>query len=297
MQIRAPAGLRPLGLAVMPFRHFPEAPPCDASREKTCVAADAPGRAQRSWSRLGLMVALLLAIAPPARAAVELPSDPFEETELFTALGAVGTLVLPAGAPDRRTPAIVILEDGEQQDGRASLYVDQLLGAGFAVLEMVHLPGDSLEAVLAALALHPRVEGQPLGLLGFGAGARMAAEWPGPMGARALLYPGCAGLVPAAMQGEAVLLMHGTADPSNERGACARLGQRMDAAGVAVRLRVLERASYAWDRPAFSGEGRALLPRPDGAGRVVAEAWPELAVLSASEVAGFFATSLLGQRP
>ena len=243
------------------------------------------------------MAVLLLGGAVAAQAGLEAPLDPFEETEAFMAGDAVGTLVLPAGAPDRRTPAIVILQDGEEPDGRASRYTDQLLGAGFAVLEMVYLPGDGLAAVLTALALHPRVAGQPLGLLGFGAGARLAAEWSGPMGARALLYPGCAGLVPAAMRGEPVLLMHGAADPANEPGACVGLRQAIAASGVAVRLKVFDHATYAWDWPAYSAEGRGLLPRPDAPGRVVVQAWPELAAMSASEVAGFFATNLLGQRP
>ena len=244
-----------------------------------------------------LMAVLLLGGAAAAQAALEAPFEPFDETEFFTAEGAVGTLVLPAVASNWHTPAIVILQDGERLDGRASRYTNQLLGAGFTVLEMLYLPGDSLAAVLTALALHPRVAGQPIGLLGFGAGARLAAEWSGPMGARALLYPGCAGLVPAAMRGEAVLLMHGSADPANEPGACARLGETMGASGGAVRLRILNRASYAWDFPAFSGEDRALLIRPDSPGRVIAVAWPAMAALSAAEVAGFFATNLFGRRP
>lgn len=249
-----------------------------------------------TWLKHVLAAGVLLAGLQPL-AAHEATPEPFDETEAFTASGAAGNLTLPAGASDRRTPAIVILQDGEEPDGRASLYTDQLLGAGFAVLELVYLPRGDLEAVLTALALHPRVAGQPLGLLGFGAGGRLAAEWSGPMAARALLYPGCAGLAPTATRGEAVLLMHGAADLANEAGACARLGQALGRSGVTVRLRALERVGYAWDRPAFSGEGHALLPRPDRVGRVIANAWPEMAALSASEVAGFFATSLLGHRP
>ena len=273
----------------MSHQRFSKAQPNDAHRKH-------PG-APSLWMRLSLMAALLLAITPPVRAAAEPPAEPFDETEFFVAGSAVGTLVLPAGAPDRRTSAIVILQDGEQPDGRASRYTDNLLGAGFAVLEMVYLPGDGLAAVLTALALHPRVAGQPIGLLGFGAGARLAAEWSGPMGARALLYPGCAGLVPAAMRGEAVLLMHGAADPANEPGACARLGETMGASGGAVRLRTLDGASYAWDLLAISGTDRALLIQPDGSGHVMSRAWPAMAALSASEVAAFFSTSLLGRRP
>ena len=92
-----------------------------------------------------LMAVLLLGGAAAAQAALEAPFEPFDETEFFIAEGAVGTLILPAGAPDRRTSAIVVLQDGEQPDGRASRFTDQLLGAGFAVLEMVYLPGDGLE--------------------------------------------------------------------------------------------------------------------------------------------------------
>lgn len=40
-----------------------------------------------------------------------------------------------------------------------------------------------------------------------------------------------------------------------------------------------------------------MLPRPDGMGRVAAQAWPAMTALSAAEVAGFFAASLLGPRP
>ena len=158
-----------------------------SGRRAASIARVAPLR-----QRYRLLVAalrtfvLILLLAEPARAHEE-EAEPFEEIELFEVAGAVGTLVLPAGAPDRRTPAIVILPGSARPDGRASLYTDQLLGAGLAVLEMAHLPGDSLEAVLTALALHPRVAGQPLGLLGFGAGARLAAEQPGRIAARALL--------------------------------------------------------------------------------------------------------------
>lgn len=254
-------------------------------------------RRDSRWLSLSLLALALLLATMATVTAGEAPGEPHEEIEAFTAAGAFGTLVLPAGAPDRRTPAIVILQDGGEPDGRASHYTDQLLGAGFAVLEMVHLPDPNLEAVLGALALHPRVAGQPLGLLGLGASARVAAEWLGPIGARALLYPGCAALVPAASPGEAMLLMHGRADPAHESGTCALLGRAVGASGVTARLRVFDRADYAWDRPAFAGEGHALLPRPDAPGHMIAQAWPELTVLSASEVAGFFATSLLGRRP
>ena len=276
---------------MMPLRRLSGTQRCEANREETCLAAAATGRVHRFWLRLGLLAALLLTIAPLAWATVEPPAEPFEEIEAFVVGSAAGSLVLPAGAPDRQTPAVVILPDGDGPDGRASLYTDQLLGAGFAVLEILDLPDGDLEAVLIALARHPRVAGQPLGLLGFGAGARLIASLAAPVAARALLYPGCEGVVPVAMDGEAVMLMHGAADPINEAGACETLGAALTRAGAAVRLRVLARATYAWDRPAFSVEGSSMLIRPDGLGRVRAKAWPELAALSAAEVAGFFARS------
>lgn len=247
------------------------------------------------WLRLGAIAALLLGAPTRPRAALEGPPEPFEEIEAVTAGTASGILMLPAGPSDRRTPAVVILADEQGSDGRAGRYADQLLGAGFAVLEIRHMQGASLDAVLDALAAHPRVGDQPVGLLAFGRGARLAAPSAGRVAARALLYPGCNGFAAAVMPGEAVLVMHGAADPANPPGSCANLGREMAAAGASVRLRMFDGAGYAWDRPATAVEGRALVLRPDGPGRVISEAWPALAALSATEVAAFFATSLLGR--
>jgi len=234
-----------------------------------------------------------VAVAAPAVARAE-PTEPFEEIELFEAAGAVGTLVLPAGAPDRRTPAIVILQDALDPDGRAGLYVDQLLGADLAVLELSVTEGMNLGAIVDALAAHPRILGTHVGLLGFGAGARLVAEWPGRVRARALLYPGCASLLPAAMPDEAVLLKHGDADALNTRVDCEHLATGLGSAARALRWRVLAGVSYAWDHPTFGAEGRSMPPAPDGSGPISAAHWPAVAALSAAELAGFFATSLLG---
>lgn len=269
--------------------------PCRSLRpiRTTLPALQAP----RAW--LCNSTLLILAFCSPFVGAIarEAPPLPLDATEAFQIAAATGTLILPAGAPDRRSPAIVILQDGEAPDGRASQYTDQLLGAGFVVLEVAQLQPEELGGVLTALAVHPRIAGQPLGLLGFGQGARLAASVVQPLVACALLYPGCDGVVPAPMPGQAVLLMHGAADPANATQACEALAVALTQAGGSVRLRVFASASFAWDRPAFAGEGHAMLPRPDGAGRVRAEAWPALAALSAAEVAGFFAMSLLGPRP
>lgn len=167
-----------------------------------------PGR--NPWWGVAAVGAALLVAAPPPATGREAPPEPEEEVEAFIAAGAAGTLILPAGAPDRRTPTVVILQDGAAPDGRAGLYADQLLGSGPAVLEAVRLPGDSLTAVLAELAQHPRLAGQGIGLLGFGEGPRQVAmlSLPGvaPVAARALLYAACAGLAHPPMPGEAVLL-------------------------------------------------------------------------------------------
>jgi dienelactone hydrolase len=241
------------------------------------------------------MAALLLGGTALPLAAREEPAEPIEEIKAFAAGGVAGTLLLSAGAPDRRAPAVVTLHDALGPDGRASLYTDQPLGAGLAVQEIQTVQGYSLPAVLDSLGAHPSLAGQPVGLLEFGLGARQAAEWSGPVTARALLYPGCGWLTPVG--GGAALLMHGAADFADEAGACADLARRLGPAGVAVGLRVLADATYAWDRPASSVGGQALPPRPGGPGRVIAEAWPELAALSATEVAWFFATSLLNPHP
>ncbi len=56
-------------------------------------------------------------------------------------------------------------------------------------------------------------------------------------------------------------------------------------------------AAYAWDRPRYGSEGEwSWQVRPGGEGRVRAQAWPELAAYSASEVAGFFAAAFRGAR-
>ncbi|MGK7865227.1 hypothetical protein [Falsiroseomonas sp. E2-1-a4] len=185
------------------------------------------------------MVGLLLGHAAPASATREQPPEPFCEIGMFRADDAKGILVVPPGAPDWQTPHVSALHDALEPDGRAGLSTDQSLGTGVAVLEIEAFEADSLNALLDALARHPRVAGQPRGLLGFGAGSRMAAECSGPVATRALLYPGCCGLVRAAMRGGPVLLMHGTATSADEPDGCASVGRTLSAAGARVRLRTL----------------------------------------------------------
>lgn len=266
-------------------------------RAKIRTAATSP-RILRAWASCRVMACALgwsvvLVLAAPALADKE-PMEAFEEIEMFEAHGMIGTLTLPAGAPDLRTAAIIILQDANGPDGRAGLYVEQLLGANFAVLEVLLAERMNLEALMNALAAHPRMLGSHLGVMGFGAGARLLAQWPGRAQARALLYPGCASLQTAAMPDEAVLLMHGDADGLHASQPCAQLATRLRAAAREMQWRVLAGAGYAWDLPAFAGEGASMLPAPDGSGRIAATNHPAMAALSAAQVAGFFATSLFG---
>lgn len=170
-----------------------------------CALAETPRHHVSVWGRearrrltLCLAAWTLLLAGMQALSAHDTLAEPLEEIEAFGAGGVVGNLILPAGAPDRRTPAIVLLRDADLPDGRAGLCMDQLLAAGHAVLEVVHLPEGGLATVFVALARHPRLAGQHLGLLAFGPDAGRAAQWSGLLGPRALLHPGCAALAPAA---------------------------------------------------------------------------------------------------
>ncbi len=258
--------------------------------------------AKRHLTCLALAAALLLpGLSPSSEAHAteaeprEASSEPLEEVELFLADGVSGMLALPPGAADRQSPAVIMLPDTLGGDRRAAIYTDQLLGAGFAVLDIVTLSGThGLALALDQLAQHPRVAGQPVGLLGFGAGARIAAAWPGHAAARVLLYPGCTDLDREALHGQAVLVLHGAQDAANAPPDCARLVEAFVARGVAARSRAYPGAGYAWDYHEAAGEGTVLLPRPNGAGRVAAAPWPALTEQAAAEVAAFFAVNFFG---
>ena len=105
----------------------------------------------------------------------------------------VGVFEMPEAAGRSPVPAVLILHDASGADGRAGSYAEQLLGANIAVLELREGDTAAAGAALAALAADPRINPARLGILGFGAGARLALELPG-TAARALLYPGCGSL-------------------------------------------------------------------------------------------------------
>lgn len=254
------------------------------------------GRAPALW-RHALLLAVALMAPGVAPAATEPHPGSVFEIESFLSGGAAGVLEFPPRATGGVTPAVLILQDGVGVDGRTGVYIAQLLGAGIAVLDLqMHEPG-GVAAALAALGAHPRVAGRPIGVLGFGAGARIAASLPAGVPARALLYPGCASLPYTVRAGEALLLLTGAADPTNPPAACADAAARLAGAGVAVHQRAYPAAGYAWDFPRHGLDAPMLLPPADGSGRVVVHPWPDLAALSAAEVAGFFAAHLHGGRP
>lgn len=216
------------------------------------------------------------------------------EARSFVSGPVAGRLVLPP-APLRPAGLVLLLHDSLGPDLRGRLYEDQLLGAGIAVLDVLRGDDDpeALTRALEALRAEAGVAGAPVGVLGFGAGARLALRLGPSIAARALLYPGCAGLDPAGSAATGpLLLLHGDGDASNPRAACSDAAARLSQTGRAVRHRVYPGAGYGWDYPAHGLERRVLLPRPDGAGRIPAAPWPELAAMSAAQLAGFFATAL-----
>jgi hypothetical protein len=104
--------------------------------------------------------------------------------------GAIALLSLPGATPLRALPVVLILQDALGADGRAAPYVETLLGAGIAVLELREASAEAARNAVAALSSDPRLQPSRLGVLGFGEGARIAIDQPGPS-VRALLYPGC----------------------------------------------------------------------------------------------------------
>jgi dienelactone hydrolase len=196
--------------------------------------------------------------------------------------------------PSRRpSGTVIILQDATGPDGRAASYVDQLLGAGLAVLDIAEHADDVYEVDAVAVALGERIGRRPVGVLSFGAGSPVAAGL-GSVTAHALLYPGCGEhlAVAIATTSGPVLLVHGGLDTANPTSVCAATAARLSASGRSVRHLIYEQAGYAWDHPASGLESRFFLPRPGGSGHIQALPWPQLTAMSASQVAGFFSTSL-----
>jgi dienelactone hydrolase len=228
------------------------------------------------------------ASAPETLASFPLPSLPDRPFALQFA-GAVALFSLPDEPTRKAFPAVLILPDALGADGRAVPYVESLLGAGIAVLELRDASAEAARAALALLASDPRIEAPRLGVLGFGQGARLALGLPG-ADALALLYPGCASFLPVPETAPgAVLLLHGAEDPANPAPACASLAARLRARGAEATQRKIPGAGYAWDYPALGQAPAALLLAAGGAERLHVRPWPGKAAQSAAEIAGFFA--------
>ncbi|WP_244407351.1 dienelactone hydrolase family protein [Roseomonas fluvialis] len=216
--------------------------------------------------------------------------------------GPVGLMTLPpAPAATGTMPAVLLVHDTLGPDQRSLPYVEQLAAAGLLVLEIAPEPDEPDAEVVrrgvAALRAHPGVDPARIGLLGFGGGARaamLATVDQDAFAARALLYPGCAGLLrdlPAAPSRGGLLLLHGAEDPANAEADCVALAQRL-AGGAPTRRVMFRGASYAWDFPSAEPLAPWLYPAPGDAGRVRIRPWPALTALSATEVASFFAFAL-----
>jgi dienelactone hydrolase len=246
---------------------------------------------RRRRAGLALLMALCLGAGGPfpepesPPEALPPPPAPFQHGAL------AGTLTRPLGAWPQPRPAVLVLHDAAGADARSEGYVAQLAAAGFVVLDLLSHTGDSTAAAeaRAVLAALPGVDAGRIGALALGLGA--PAAFVPSFAAHVLLYPDCAAL-PAHPPSRMVFLAHGLEDALNPPGACEALAWRWQIAGAELRRRAYPGASHAWDHPSPGLLGqRVLLPLADGR-RVPVTPWPELAELSASELAGFLATRL-----
>lgn len=258
-------------------------------------------RASRRRVPIILASILLLLAGAPAVASEPAPRDAAVAVSAFESGAILGTLMRPHHARGSLRGIVLVLHDALGPDPRAARYAEQLLGAGIAVLEISHGAHDvdAIGHAAAALLSDPRLDGAPLGILGFGMGARIALRAGPAVAARALLYPGCAGL-PAMAGSDAsdpLLLLHGDADEAHAAPDCDAAARTLSRRGRPVRRVVYRGAGYAWDHPLFGQERRMLLPHPGGTGRLAVTPWPELAALSAAQVARFFAEALDAARP
>ncbi|CAA9277851.1 MAG: hypothetical protein AVDCRST_MAG27-3532 [uncultured Craurococcus sp.] len=253
-------------------------------------AEGAPKTSPRAgWAVVALLLALLLAPGPAA--AGEMPAAPAAEIRFVEAGGLGGRLLLPARRPV--AGLVLLLPDGLGADPRSATYVEQLLGADLAVFDVLRGDEDpaAVARAVAALPAAAGLEAEPVGVIGFGAGARRALGLGPGVAGRVLLYPGCAGLAATAAT-DPVLVLHGKADAGNSAEDCADLAERLASGGRPVRRIAYAGAGYAWDYPAYGQSQRSLLPLPDGGGLVAALAWPELTAMSAAQAAGFLGSAL-----
>lgn len=104
--------------------------------------------------------------------------------------GAVSGLLHFPDEADLPAPVVLMLADGPAPDLRAERYIEHLLWAGIAVLEP-QADGPDLPRLLGWLQMVQGVNGERVGLLGRGAGARIPPGGNVPVVGSVLLYPGC----------------------------------------------------------------------------------------------------------
>jgi dienelactone hydrolase len=233
--------------------------------------------------------------------------------------GISGLLSLPASARDGVAPAVLVLHDRRGVDARSIRYVTQLIGAGIAAYEVetdANPPdgeappaitdaelGEFVSRAADTLRHHPAVDGDRIALLGFGHGGRAALiaarQLDATVGfsAQALLYPGCDAFPRGTTSFAATptLILHGDDDPLNTPEACDGLAEDLRRSAPA-RVARFEFVTYGWDIPSSEGGATAKEWRPDLGASVAIRAWPDLADMSAAQVAGFLHASLQPSR-
>ncbi len=276
-------------------------------RNAPAITPSAPMPRRRRLACVVGALALLIPLQPGSAAAGHESGTDAPRPVVFAGLPFAATLTLPAQPDDGpRMAVVVVAHDRSGADSRAEPYAVQLLGAGIAVVDVQQPDTTAAELDMAAAALlaDSRFDPQRVGLIAFGAGGIAAARTAAPFRAQALFYPGCA-TVAAALQGGAardradtrILLAHGAEDGANPATACEATADLLRHQGAGVRRVEYAAAGYAWDRPAFGLEGRSLLPRPDGQGRILSVPRPDLTSLSATTAASFFARALRRPAP
>ena len=210
-----------------------------------------------------------------------------------------GILTLPAFSAGRIAPVVIVLNDELDSAVHVNRYVDQLLHAGIATM-VVFAEADLVDVLRIArtrLASDDRLDTAYVGALGFGAGGLAVAQSLEPFAARAMVYPGCPGLLAAAApnilwNGTSVLLMHGSADVANPPDSCTRVAAELRETGAEVRHLQYQGATFAWDHPAYGVTRVSRLTAPGMAERAPVHHWPALAEMSAAQCADFFSTAL-----
>jgi len=264
-------------------------------------------------SAIAACIALAILVAAPR--ALAGPS------EAFHGPGGMTGLLHPPETGALPSPAVLIVHDALGLDQRSHRYIAQLNAAGLLVLEVElranppdglaePLPGEAetaglLTHAITALARDPRVDPTRIGALGFGIGARAVALAPpaedgrATIVARLLLYPGCASLrdllrVSSHASRTAlspVLVLHGEDDPANAPAECDELSAALGST-ASVRRISYRGATYGWDLPQTAGSAYAGQPWPGREGTISVQPWPELAELTATKAAAFFARTL-----